>query len=213
MKYEVKGKDLKLVSSQNNAAVNGWIMHLTPDGKRLMILGGGGWRPKGEGAGGGYVVAVYNADDLESMVGQAPHGINIAFHPVLIDDKVAGAVALADIIRPEAREALGRLKGMGIRAMMLTGDAAPVARWVAQELKLDEYFAGDRRTFDVPVDLSLTTGFTRAVLAATARIPFGSTSTYGAIAEAAGSPRASRAAGVIGDRSAPLADAGRLISV
>ena len=60
---------------------------------------------------------------------------------VLIDDKVAGAVALADIIRPEAREALGRLKGMGIRAMMLTGDAAPVARWVAQELKLDEYFA------------------------------------------------------------------------
>src|SRR5438034_8899662 len=46
---------------------------------------------------------------------------------VLIDDKVAGAVALADIIRPEAREALGRLKGMGIRAMMLTGDAAPVA--------------------------------------------------------------------------------------
>src|SRR5439155_5524061 len=61
--------------------------------------------------------------------------------------------------------------------------------------ELDEYFAGDRRTFDVPVDLSLTTGFTRAVLAATARIPFGSTSTYGAIAEAAGSPGAPRAAG------------------
>ena len=60
---------------------------------------------------------------------------------VVVDSKVAGAIALADIIRPEAREALTRLKEMGIRSMMLTGDAAPVARWVAQELGLDEYFA------------------------------------------------------------------------
>jgi len=60
---------------------------------------------------------------------------------VVVDSKVAGAIALADIIRPEAREALTRLKEMGIRSMMLTGDAAPVARWVAQELDLDEYFA------------------------------------------------------------------------
>ena len=60
---------------------------------------------------------------------------------VLVDSKVAGAIALADIIRPEARAALARLKAMGIRAMMLTGDAAPVARWVAQELGIDEYFA------------------------------------------------------------------------
>ncbi|HYU08891.1 MAG TPA: heavy metal translocating P-type ATPase [Gemmatimonadales bacterium] len=60
---------------------------------------------------------------------------------VVIDSKVAGAIALADIIRPEAREALARLKDMGIRSMMLTGDATPVARWVAQELGLDEYFA------------------------------------------------------------------------
>ncbi len=60
---------------------------------------------------------------------------------VLVDSKVVGAIALADIIRPESREALQRLKHMGIRAMMLTGDSQPVARWVAQELGLDEYFA------------------------------------------------------------------------
>jgi Cu2+-exporting ATPase len=60
---------------------------------------------------------------------------------VLLDSKVVGAIALADIIRPESREALQRLKQMGIRAMMLTGDSQPVARWVAQELGLDEYFA------------------------------------------------------------------------
>jgi Cu2+-exporting ATPase len=60
---------------------------------------------------------------------------------VLVDSRVVGAIALADIIRPESREALRRLKQMGIRAMMLTGDSQAVARWVAQELGLDEYFA------------------------------------------------------------------------
>lgn len=71
--------------------------------------------------------------------------------------------------------------------------------------ELDEYFAGDRRTFDVPVDLTLTTGFTRAVLGAAARIPFGSVSTYRRVAEAAGSPRASRAAGnALGSNPVPI---------
>lgn len=60
---------------------------------------------------------------------------------VLIDDKVEGAIALADIIRPESREALARLKGMGIQVMMLTGDSKAVAKWVSDELGLDEYFA------------------------------------------------------------------------
>ncbi|MEB8513292.1 HAD-IC family P-type ATPase, partial [Acidithiobacillus ferriphilus] len=39
------------------------------------------------------------------------------------------------------REALARLKGMGVQVMMLTGDSAAVARWVAQEMGLDDYFA------------------------------------------------------------------------
>jgi len=60
---------------------------------------------------------------------------------VVADSKVVGAIALADIIRPESREALQRLKEMGIQTMMLTGDSQPVARWVAQELGLDDYFA------------------------------------------------------------------------
>ncbi len=60
---------------------------------------------------------------------------------VLIDNKVMGAIALADIIRPESKEAVKRLKEMGIRTMMLTGDNKQVAKWVADELGLDEYFA------------------------------------------------------------------------
>lgn len=60
---------------------------------------------------------------------------------VLIEEELAGAIALADIICPESREALGRLKAMGIKVMMLTGDAQAVARWVAGELGLDDHFA------------------------------------------------------------------------
>ena len=60
---------------------------------------------------------------------------------VLVNDRLEGAIALADIIRPESREALGALRAMGIKTMMLTGDATAVARWVARELALDEVFA------------------------------------------------------------------------
>jgi Cu2+-exporting ATPase len=60
---------------------------------------------------------------------------------LIASDKVQGAVALADIIRPESREAISRLKQMGIQVMMLTGDAKAVARWVAKELDLDDFFA------------------------------------------------------------------------
>jgi len=60
---------------------------------------------------------------------------------VLIDDELKGAIALADIIRPESSKAISRLKEMGIETMMLTGDNEQVARWVADEIGLDEYFA------------------------------------------------------------------------
>ncbi len=61
--------------------------------------------------------------------------------------------------------------------------------------QLDEYFAGTRREFDLPLDWALVRGFARAVLEATARIPYGETRTYAEIAAEAGSPRAFRAAG------------------
>ncbi|OAQ20866.1 Lead, cadmium, zinc and mercury transporting P-type ATPase [Thermosulfurimonas dismutans] len=60
---------------------------------------------------------------------------------VLIDGKLRGAIALADLIREESREALARLKARGIRCLMLTGDNRQVAKWVAEELGLDDYIA------------------------------------------------------------------------
>ena len=71
--------------------------------------------------------------------------------------------------------------------------------------ELEEYFAGRRRSFDLAIDWSLTTGFTRRVLQATAAIPFGRVSTYREVATEAGNPRATRAAGnALGSNPLPI---------
>lgn len=67
--------------------------------------------------------------------------------------------------------------------------AGPVLRQLA------EYFAGKRGSFNVPVDLSHSTGFQQQVLQAAARVPRGGLATYAEIARHIGKPRASRAVG------------------
>lgn len=60
----------------------------------------------------------------------------------LVQDQEAGAAfALADVIRPESKAAVERLHAMGVQVAMLTGDSEAVARSVAQELGIDQYFA------------------------------------------------------------------------
>ena len=61
--------------------------------------------------------------------------------------------------------------------------------------ELDEYFEGKRHEFDLPLDLSVTSGFSRRVLEETAKIGFGEQASYADVARAAGSERAVRAAG------------------
>jgi methylated-DNA-[protein]-cysteine S-methyltransferase len=71
--------------------------------------------------------------------------------------------------------------------------------------QLDEYFEGRRAGFEVPIDWSLTHGFTGKVLRQTARIGYGKTSTYAEVAGRAGSPRAVRAAGnALGSNPIPV---------
>ncbi|MBI5411785.1 HAD-IC family P-type ATPase [Candidatus Peregrinibacteria bacterium] len=62
--------------------------------------------------------------------------IFIVKEQVLLD-----TMALADIIREESREAIHSLKKIGVRATMITGDSEDVAKWVSQELGINEYFA------------------------------------------------------------------------
>ncbi|MBD3227903.1 MAG: copper-translocating P-type ATPase [Candidatus Lokiarchaeota archaeon] len=67
------------------------------------------------------------------------HGKTIVY--LLIDQEIKGGVALADIIRDESKKAIKQLKSLGIHCLMITGDNEEVAKWVAQELDLEDYYA------------------------------------------------------------------------
>jgi methylated-DNA-[protein]-cysteine S-methyltransferase len=66
--------------------------------------------------------------------------------------------------------------------------------------ELDEYFAGSRREFDLPIDLRVAP-FHADVLAELARVPYGHTETYGALAKKVGRPNAARAVGTVMNRN------------
>jgi Cu2+-exporting ATPase len=60
---------------------------------------------------------------------------------LLQDERPVAAFALTDLVRPESQEAVDRLREMGVRVAMITGDSEAVARAVADELSIDTYFA------------------------------------------------------------------------
>jgi Cu2+-exporting ATPase len=76
------------------------------------------------------------AQKIKELSGQ---GKTVVF--VFQENILVGAIALADIIREESKEAVKQLQEMGVKVSMITGDGQDVAKWVAEELKLDNYFA------------------------------------------------------------------------
>ncbi len=97
------------------------------DGKKFLVVSPGYLEENG--------IALKN-QKIEEIEAQ---GKTVVF--LLEEDRLLGAVALADIIRKESREAISKLKSMGIKCLMLTGDNRYVAAWVSKELELDDYFA------------------------------------------------------------------------
>jgi Cu2+-exporting ATPase len=86
-----------------------------------------------------YVKQLHLALDDARLRDLSGHGKTLVF--VLVDDRPIGAIGLADLLRAESRAALARLKQLGIRTMLLTGDSEAVARSVASQLELDDVFA------------------------------------------------------------------------
>jgi Cu2+-exporting ATPase len=111
------------------AAIPGKGAQGVVDGVAVKVVSPGYLRDQGLGA----------RDQEERARRLAAQGKTVVY--VLADGAAIGAIALADIVRKESREAVQRLKAMGIKPIMLTGDSAAVARWVAAELGLDDYFA------------------------------------------------------------------------
>ncbi len=98
--------------------------------------------------------------------------LRVAYPERPLDEVLA---QLAATVSPRVLEAPARLEGV--------------------RRELDEYFEGRRRRFEEPIDWTLSRGFFRRVLRATARIAYGRVRTYAEVAASAGSPRAVRAAG------------------
>jgi methylated-DNA-[protein]-cysteine S-methyltransferase len=140
-------------------------------------------RAAGEGA------ALIAYSTLDTPVGTAtiaatPRGVvSVGLPNVALDDFLD---QLAGMISPRIVEAPGTLE--------------------TARRELEEYFAGSREAFDLPLDWRLVPGgFYRKVLRATSRLPFGVTATYGEIAARAGSARAHRAAGTaLGNNPLPI---------
>src|SRR5699024_2058208 len=78
----------------------------------------------------------YNTEKFDQM---SVEGKTVVF--VLVDDELIGMIALADIIRESAKEAVASLKEKGVHSVMLTGDNERVAHWVAKQLGIDEVYA------------------------------------------------------------------------
>jgi methylated-DNA-[protein]-cysteine S-methyltransferase len=108
--------------------------------------------------------------------------------PLLVVGTRRGLVELA--YDPDLDRELSRLSTrISPRVLEAPAKLDPVRR------ELDEYFSGRRLEFDLPIDWSLTSGFTQRVLRATARVPYGEVSTYREMASKAGNSKAVRAAG------------------
>jgi methylated-DNA-[protein]-cysteine S-methyltransferase len=90
-------------------------------------------------------------------------------------------------------ETLARLYGPRVLR-----SAKPVER---VRLELDEYFAGRRQHFDVEPDVRVLPEFNRRVLEELARVEYGTTTTYGALAAESGNPGAARAVGTVMNRN------------
>lgn len=97
------------------------------EGKKVEVVSPGYLKEKN--------ISISN-DDVNELSSQ---GKTIVF--VIIEGEVKGAIALADIIREESKEAIQKLKDMGIQCIMITGDRKEVAEWVANEIGLDKYYA------------------------------------------------------------------------
>jgi methylated-DNA-[protein]-cysteine S-methyltransferase len=159
---------------------------------------------------------VTSTDEIETLLQHA----EVDTGGSAVDDLIAAALAraddddLVDVAWMVEETPIGPLTlaatpaglvriGFGDEDEMLTDLAAHVsprvvrlpARLDALRRQLDEYFAGRRRRFDVPLDRRLSRGYRLTVLEELSRVPFGETVSYKDLAERTGHPKASRAVG------------------
>ena len=123
----VVGSAKETFNVEDFKAIPGKGVQGTIEGKSVEVVSPGYLREKN------IPISNENVDELSSQ------GKTIIF--IIIEGKLKGAIALADIIRDESKKAVQKLKDMDIQCIMITGDRKEVAEWVANEIGLDNYYA------------------------------------------------------------------------
>lgn len=127
-----KAKDdhVALLDVQHFTALKGKGAQGTVAGRKVMV----GGRALVKDAG-----VMVPAELLSAIHTETQRGRTIIY--VLQDKKILGILSLGDVIRPESREAIQQLKDLNITVAMITGDSENVAKWVAEAVGIDQYFA------------------------------------------------------------------------
>jgi len=120
-----KAKELKLVLPTINdfKAITGKGIQAVIDGKSVKVVSPG----------------FLKENNLQSSITTSTQAETVVY--VIIDDKVAGFIALADEIRKESPEAIRTLQAHGIKTLLLTGDNKEVAKQVSEALGMDGFMA------------------------------------------------------------------------
>ena len=127
---EAKNRKLSLLKTKNFKRIAGKGVEATVENYRVFV---GGEAILSE-------TKIFLNRQLKSQLEiLAERGMTLIF--VAADNKLIGVIALTDLIRMESKEAINELKSMGLNVAMITGDSDEVAKWVAGDLQIDEYFA------------------------------------------------------------------------
>lgn len=120
-----EGRKLDLLPVDGFSAIPGKGVVATVDRRRLSVVSPGYLREEG----------------IEPpSIDKKDRPLTVVY--LLDGGRPIGAVGLADEVRAESKEVVKRLRDLGVRTIMITGDNEDVARWVADELRLDEFHAG-----------------------------------------------------------------------
>jgi Cu2+-exporting ATPase len=121
---KAKNLSVNIPSAENFKAITGKGIEATVEGKKVLVVSPGYLKEN--------KIAVpddFKADDTETVVF------------VIINNELAGYIALSDEIRPESAEAIKTLKENHIKSILLTGDNSKVAKSVSDKLGLDSFIA------------------------------------------------------------------------
>jgi len=124
---EAEKRGIALSETKDHQTLPGQGLRATVDGSVIMVVSPGYLDQEG---------IAYDESRYETLAGE---GKTVVF--VLKDKKLVGAIALSDMVRDTAKEAVRELKALDIEPIMLTGDNQKVARQVASTLSIDRVYA------------------------------------------------------------------------